>query len=228
MAEVSELKRLAGIRACDFVESGMLVGLGTGSTVRYTILELGKRIKNDGLKIRGVPTSLATESLALELGIPLIELPPDKKLDIIIDGADEFDLGFNLIKGGGGALLREKIVAQRALRMIVVADQSKQVNTLGNFPLPIEVTPFAHECTMNEIKEILDCEVIIRKVDGNKFNTDNDNFILDAHVGPKIENPKEIESKLLQIPGVVQVGLFVNMCDDVVLATKYGIEVLSK
>ena len=108
MAEVSELKRLAGIRACDFVESGMLVGLGTGSTVRYTILELGKRMKNDGLKIKGVPTSLATESLALELGIPLMELPPDKKLDIIIDGADEFDLGFNLIKGGGGALLREK------------------------------------------------------------------------------------------------------------------------
>ena len=228
MAEVSELKRLAGIRACDFVESGMLVGLGTGSTVRYTILELGKRMKNDGLKIKGVPTSLATESLALELGIPLMELPPDKKLDIIIDGADEFDLGFNLIKGGGGALLREKIVAQRALRMIVVADQSKQVNTLGNFPLPIEVTPFAHECTMNEIKEILDCEVIIRKVDDDIFNTDNDNFILDAHVGPKIENPKEIESKLLQIPGVVQVGLFVNMCDDVVLATKDGIEVLSK
>lgn len=228
MAEVSELKRLAGIRACDFVESGMLVGLGTGSTVRYTILELGKRMKNHGLKIKGVPTSLATESLALELGIPLIELPPDKKLDIIIDGADEFDLGFNLIKGGGGALLREKIVAQRALRMIVVADQSKQVNTLGNFPLPIEVTPFAHECTMNEIKEILDCEVIIRKVDGNIFNTDNDNFILDANVGPKIENPKEIESKLLQIPGVVQVGLFVNMCDDVVLATKDGIEVLSR
>ena len=228
MAEVSELKRLAGIRACDFVESGMLVGLGTGSTVRYTILELGKRMKNHGLKIKGVPTSLATESLALELGIPLIELPPDKKLDIIIDGADEFDLGFNLIKGGGGALLREKIVAQRALRMIVVADQSKQVNTLGNFPLPIEVTPFAHECTMNEIKEILDCEVIIRKVDGNIFNTDNDNFILDAHVGPRIENPKEIESKLLQIPGVVQVGLFVNMCDDVVLATKDGIEVLSR
>ena len=228
MAEVSELKRLAGIRACDFVESGMLVGLGTGSTVRYTILELGKRMKNDGLKIKGVPTSLATESLAHEIGIPLIELPPDKKLDIIIDGADEFDLGFNLIKGGGGALLREKIVAQRALRMIVVADQSKQVNTLGSFPLPIEVTPFAHECTMNEIKEILDCEVIIRKVDGNIFNTDNDNFILDAHVGPKIENPKEIESKLLQIPGVVQVGLFVNMCDDVVLATKDGIEVLSR
>ena len=228
MAEVSELKRLAGIRACDFVESGMLVGLGTGSTVRYTILELGKRMKNDGLKIKGVPTSLATESLALELGIPLIELPPDKKLDIIIDGADEFDLGFNLIKGGGGALLREKIVAQRALRMIVVADQSKQVNTLGDFPLPIEVTPFAHECMMSEIKEILDCEVIIRKVDGDIFNTDNDNFILDAHVGPKIDDPKEIESKLLQIPGVVQVGLFVNMCDDVVLATKDGIEVLSK
>ena len=228
MAEVSELKRLAGIRACDFVESGMLVGLGTGSTVRYTILELGKRMKNHGLKIKAVPTSLATESLSLELGIPLIELPPDKKLDIIIDGADEFDLDFNLIKGGGGALLREKIVAQRALRMIVVADQSKQVSTLGNFPLPIEVTPFAHECTMNEIREILDCEVIIRKVDGNIFNTDNDNFILDAHVGPKIENPKEIESKLLQIPGVVQVGLFVDMCDDVVLATKDGIEVLSK
>ena len=228
MAEVSELKRLAGIRACDFVESGMLVGLGTGSTVRYTIMELGKRMKNDGLKIKGVPTSLATESLALELGIPLIDLPPDKKLDIIIDGADEFDLGSNLIKGGGGALLREKIVAQRALRMIVVADQSKQVNTLGNFPLPIEVTPFAHECTMNEIKGILDCEVIIRKVNEKIFNTDNDNFILDAHVGPKIDDPKEIESKLLQIPGVVQVGLFVNMCDDVVLATKDGIEVLSK
>ena len=120
-------------------------------------------------------------------------------MDVIIDGADEFDLGFNLIKGVEVPSLERKLWLQRALRMIVVADQSKQVNTLGNFPLPIEVTPFAHECTMNEIKEILDCRVIIRKVDGNIFNTDNDNFILDAHVGPKIDNPKEIESRLLQI-----------------------------
>jgi len=143
MADVEALKREAGIEACKFVTNGMKVGLGTGSTVKHTVIELGRRMAEEGLEIIGVPTSLATEKLAIEVGIPLVELSQIDGLDIVIDGADEYDPNFQLIKGGGAALLREKIVAQESAGMVVVADDRKRVEKLGAFPLPIEVTPFS-------------------------------------------------------------------------------------
>ena len=155
MADVEELKKNAGIEACKFVKSGMKVGLGTGSTVKYTILELGRRVSEENLQMVGVPTSLATEKLAIEVGIELVDLSEIDGLDIVIDGADEFDENFQLIKGGGAALLREKIVAQQSISMVVVADDRKRVSTLGEFPLPIEITPFSYQSTIKQISKLL-------------------------------------------------------------------------
>ena len=224
MADVEALKKAAGIAACDFVKTGMKVGLGTGSTVKHTVVELGRRMSDEGLDIVGVPTSLATEKLAIEVGIPLVELSDIDGLDIVIDGADEYDPDFQLIKGGGAALLREKIVAQESAAMVVVADDRKKVETLGAFPLPIEITPFSFEATVRSLSRLLDCRVNIRMAGDGPVITDNGNMIADAHCGPTIDDPINCESNVLQIAGVVQVGLFNNMCDAVVLAGKDGIE----
>ncbi len=226
MADVEALKKKAGIEACQFVNSGMKVGLGTGSTVKHTVIELGRRISEEGLEIVGVPTSLATEKLAKEVGIPLVNLSEIDGLDIVIDGADEYDPDFQLIKGGGAALLREKIVAQESSSMVVVADDRKRVNTLGAFPLPIEVTPFSHEATVRALSRLLDCRVNIRMAGDGPVVTDNGNMIADAHTGPKISDPISLESQILLIAGVVQVGLFNNMCDAVVLAGSDGVQTI--
>ena len=181
MDKVEQLKQQAGIAACKYVESGMKVGLGTGSTVKYTVIELGRMISEEGIEIVGVPTSLATQKLAIEVGIPLVELSDCTHLDIVIDGADEFDPQFNLIKGGGAALLREKIVAQESKAMVVVADSRKQVDTLGAFPLPIEITPFSFAATIRQLSRLLDCRVNCRMSGDNPVITDNGNYIADAH-----------------------------------------------
>ena len=225
MDRVELLKQQAGIEACKYVNNGMKVGLGTGSTVKYTVIELGRRIAEEGLEIVGVPTSLATETLATKVGITLVELSDCDHLDIVIDGADEFDTEFNLIKGGGAALLREKIVAQESLSMIVVADERKMVETLGAFPLPIEITPFSHQATIRQLTKLLDCRVNCRMAGDNPVITDNGNYIADAHCGPKITDPVNLEIEILKIAGVVQVGLFNNMCDVVVLAKDSGVEI---
>lgn len=226
--DVEALKEEAGIAACAYVESGMKVGLGTGSTVKYTILELGRRVREEGLEIVGVPTSLATRDLATEVGITLVDLDDLDGLDVVIDGTDEFDPQFQLIKGGGAALLREKVVAQSSVSMVVVADERKQVATLGAFPLPIEVTPFSYNTTKRAIEQSLGCNVSMREKDGTLLTTDNGNFIADAHTGPTLTHPEETERKLLNLAGVVQVGLFNNMCDVVVLASSDGVSVLEK
>jgi ribose 5-phosphate isomerase A len=226
MEDVEALKKEAGIAACKYVKSGMKVGLGTGSTVKYTVLELGRLIKEEGMEIVGVPTSLATERLSREVGIPLVELSEVDYLDIVIDGADEFDPQFQLIKGGGAALLREKIVAQESKSMVIVADERKRVLKLGAFPLPIEITPFAHQSTIRKLTNLLDCRVNCRMSGDNPVITDNGNLIADAHCGPTIENPIDIEASILKIAGVVQVGLFNNMCDVVVLAGSDGVEII--
>ncbi len=224
MVDVEALKKAAGIEACRFVTTGMKVGLGTGSTVKHTVVELGRRMKEEGLEIVGVPTSIATEKLAIEVGIPLVELSDIDGLDIVIDGADEYDPNFQLIKGGGAALLREKIVAQESAAMVVVADDRKRVNVLGAFPLPIEVTPFSHEATVRALSRLLDCRVNIRMAGSGPVITDNGNMIADAHTGPTIADPISCEKDILQIAGVVQVGLFNMMCDAVVLAGSNGVE----
>ena len=217
VSDVEALKRQAGIAACDFVQDGMKIGLGTGSTVRYTVLELGRRMQQEGLAIVGVPTSEATKSLAESLNIPLVPLAEAGVLDLVIDGADEFDSDYNLIKGGGGALTREKIVAQSSNGMVVVADDRKQVEILGEFDLPIEVLPFEWKRTADRVTEICPGNVVRRGGD-DPFISDNGGYILDCSFGSTITNPSELESSLLDIAGVVEVGLFVGICDAVVMA----------
>ena len=226
--DVEALKKEAGISACSYVSSGMKVGLGTGSTVKYTILELGRRVRDEGLDIVGVPTSIATEVLAKQQGITLCELDDLDGLDVVIDGTDEFDPNFHLIKGGGAALLREKVVAQSSSKMVVVADDRKRVDCLGAFPLPIEVTPFSHATTLHAIERVLDCSAAVRQGEEGPLVTDNGNYIVDANTGPTITEPSVTEAQLLHIAGVVQVGLFTEMCDVVILAGLDGVSVLEK
>ncbi len=223
--EKEEMKADAGIAACAFVKDGMTIGIGTGSTVKYTILELGRRIREEGLKVAGIPTSEATEKLSIEQGIPLVNWSECTALDLVIDGADEFDPKLHLIKGGGGALLREKIVAEASGGMVVVADASKQVDTLGNFPLPIEVNRYGWEQTQRRIQAICPGPVIRR---GTDYLTDNGNPILDAQFGPTISDPVEMEVKFRSISGVVEVGLFTNTADVVVLAAPSGCQMIRK
>jgi ribose 5-phosphate isomerase A len=222
VSDVEGLKREAGIAACDFIRSGMKLGLGTGSTVKYTVIEIGRRITEEGLEVVGVPTSEATRILANQVGIPLVSLAETGGLDLVIDGADEFDGNFALIKGGGGALTREKIVAQSSNGMVVVADDRKQVSTLGAFDLPIEILPFEWRRTADRVAEICPGKVSRRGGD-NPFITDNGGYILDCKFGDTINHPSTLETKLLNIAGVVEVGLFVGICDAVILASSGGV-----
>ena len=216
--EVEALKREAGIAACSFVSSGMRLGLGTGSTVRYTVLEIGRRIAEEALEVIGVPTSEATRHLAEGLGIPLLSLEEAGELDLTIDGADEFDPNFQLIKGGGGALTREKRVAAASRAMVVVADDSKQVPCLGEFDLPLEVGTDDWERGRDELDTICPGPVSLRGGQ-TPYLTDNGGYILDCEFGPTIFEPDQLEQLILSVEGVVEVGLFVGMCDAVVMAT---------
>lgn len=219
-------KKLTGEKAADFITDGMMIGLGTGSTAYYAIKKVGEMVRN-GLNVKAVPTSKETADLAAEEGIELIELSAVEKLDITIDGADEVDPDFNLIKGGGGALLREKIVAAATERLIIIVDESKLVNKLGDFLLPVEVTPFNWEYTQKMINK-MGATSEIRKKDGEIFVTDNDNYILDCDFG-KIENPEKLTIDLNTIPGVVENGIFANMAEIVVVGYNDGkIEVMYK
>ncbi len=216
------LKQMAGEKAAEYVKDGMVVGLGTGSTVYYTIVKLGEMVK-DGLEIMGIPTSLETERIAKEVGITLTTLEEHPVIDLTIDGADEIDPNMNLIKGGGGALLREKIVAFASKREIIVADERKLVNSLGErFYLPVEVIPFSEAVVTRRLKEMgLNPETRVKE--GNRFITDNGNIIIDCHTGP-IENPVELEKELNMMPGVVENGLFIGLADMAIVATQNGIK----
>ncbi|MCU9612376.1 ribose-5-phosphate isomerase RpiA [Caldibacillus lycopersici] len=210
-------KQLVGEKAVEYVRDGMIVGLGTGSTAYYAIQKLGQLVQA-GLSIKGVPTSVQTENLAKELKIPLTTFTEVDYLDIAIDGADEVDQQQNLIKGGGGALLREKIIARAAKQFIVIADSSKMVNTLGTFPLPVEVTQFGHKVTKSHI-EALGGKATLRQMDGEIFISDNGNYIYDVKF-ENIMDAKELEQALNLIPGVVENGLFVHMADKVITVDK--------
>ena len=205
-------KAQAAAKAIEFVEDGMLLGLGTGSTAAHFVRQLGEKVKN-GLKVKGVPTSIATQKLAQEVGVPLINIEDVTTLDMVVDGADEADGNLNLIKGGGAALLREKVIAHASKQMVVIADGSKLVETLGKFPLPIEIIQFATSITIHEIINCLkDCgvkglEVAIRKKDYANLVTDNGNFILDCQC-IAIPNPAKLCIELNKIPGVVENGIF--------------------
>ena len=223
MDNLEALKESAARAAVEYVKDGYVVGLGTGSTARYVVLALGELVKA-GLKIKGVPTSLGTAELARQQGIPLIDQDNAWIIDVAIDGADQVDPGFNLIKGGGGALLKEKIVAASAKQFIVLVDQTKRVPVLGgSFPLPIEVIPFGWGSTAREIKVLTKSPVVLRERDGLPFKTEAGHVILDVHL-PRIDNPRELEIALNQIPGVVETGLFVGRTDLLIVGTANGVE----
>ncbi len=225
LSPVEKAKFIAAKRAVEFVEDGMRVGLGTGSTAAWMVRCLSEMVREDDLKITGVPTSTRTAELAQSLGIKVVSLDDAKWLDITIDGADEFDNNLNLIKGGGGALLQEKIVAAASDRMIVITDASKEVSNLGAFPLPVEVIPFGWNTTKALIEEllinldVLGRDVTMRMNGDQPFVTDEGNYILDLHL-KRIGNPQQLTMVLNQIPGVVENGLFMDICDVVILG--YG------
>jgi ribose 5-phosphate isomerase A len=210
----------------------MRLGLGTGSTARHLVDLLGERVAQ-GLEIVGVPTSERTRAQAEALKIPLSTLDETPELDVAIDGADEVDSKLRLIKGGGGALLREKIVAAAAKRMIVIADESKRVDPLGRFPLPIEVVPFGLGATQRHIAEVAETSgcrgaIALRKgSDGSNFVTDGGHFILDCHFGA-IAAPEALAQALEGVPGVVEHGLFINFATAAILAGPNGISVLGQ
>ena len=225
LSPIDKAKFVAAKRAADYVQSGMRVGLGTGSTAAWLVRCLGEKVREEGLRFRGVPTSTRTAELAREVGIEVISLDEAGWLDLTIDGADELDSELNLIKGGGGALLQEKIVATTSDEMIVIADAAKHVETLGAFPLPVEVIPFGWTASQALLEEALvTMDVLGRKttlrMNGERpYITDEGNYILDLHLS-RIGNARQLAMLVNQIPGVVENGLFIDICDRVIIG--YG------
>jgi len=209
-------KEAAARASLPFVQDGNIVGLGTGSTAAHAVRLLGDRVRA-GLKIRGIPTSTETKALALAVGIPLTTLDEFQQVDVTIDGTDEFDPQLNLIKGGGGALLREKIIASASKQLVIIADSSKQVAVLGKFPLSVEVIPFAESLLAKKIAA-LGAKVQRRQsADGKPFITDEGHHILDCHFG-QINDPPALARILSDMPGIVEHGLFIGMASVVLIA----------
>jgi ribose 5-phosphate isomerase A len=225
-------KRAAAAAALELVRPGMKLGLGTGSTAAYFVELLGEKVKA-GLDIVGVPTSEATRGLAKHAGIPLVTLEEEPELDMTVDGADEIDSSLRLIKGGGAALLREKIVANASKRMIVIADSGKKVGTLGAFPLPIEVIQFGLESTKRAVMRAVEragCrgEIKLRlRPDGHALVTDSGHFILDASLG-RIPDPEALADGLAAVPGVVEHGLFIGLASEAFIAGPAGVEHIAR
>ncbi|HEX7880136.1 MAG TPA: ribose-5-phosphate isomerase RpiA [Candidatus Eisenbacteria bacterium] len=223
----NELKRQAALLGIESVKDGMVVGLGTGSTAEWAVRLLGERVKQ-GLSIQGVPTSDATAKLAQEVGIPLVDFESIWGIDLTLDGADEVDPDLNLVKGGGGALLREKIVAAASKELIVLVDPSKLVPRLGeHFPLPVEVTPFGWQQTARHLAAV-GCQPKRRTTGSRPCTTDNGNHILDCRFPGGIENPGRTESAIDRIPGVVETGLFVRMTRCVIVGYPDGARAMRK
>jgi len=219
-------KQITGEKAAEYVKDGMIIGLGTGSTAYYAVKKIGEMVRS-GLKVKAVPTSRETAELAEAEEIELIELAEVDKLDLTIDGADEVDKDFNLTKGGGGALLREKIVASATDKLIIIVDESKLVEKLGEFPLAVEITPFSWQYTKKMVDKFY-CSSQIRKNDGQIYVTDNGNYIIDCDFGV-IENPLKLTEELNKIPGVVENGIFAEMAEIVIVGFKSGeVKVLTK
>lgn len=224
---IDKAKFVAAKRAAEFVEDGMKLGLGTGSTAAWMVRCLAERVRDEGLRVQGVPTSRRTAELAASLGIQVRSLDEVKWLDLTIDGADEFDPNLNLIKGGGAALLQEKIVATASDQMIVIADAAKEVAQLGAFALPVEVIPFGWQTTKALIEEtlvsmdVLGRDVTLRLNGDRPLVTDEANHILDLHL-TRIGNPRQLALVLNQIPGVVENGLFIDICDIVIIGHADG------
>lgn len=223
-SDLDSLKKAAALKAVEFVRDGMVVGLGTGSTAKHLVIALGEKVRA-GMTLRGVATSHETASLAAQSGITLIDTDNRWEIDVAIDGADQVDPAFNLIKGGGGALLKEKIVAASARRFIVMVDQTKLVPVLGgSFPLPIEIIPFGWGSTARHIEQVTKSPVVLRKRNGAPYRTEAGNLIVDVHLD-RIDRPQELETLLNLIPGVVETGLFVGRTDILIVGTTEGVQV---
>jgi ribose 5-phosphate isomerase A len=213
---IAQEKEAAARASLQFVHDGQVVGIGTGSTAAYMIQGLGERVQA-GLKIVGIPTSERTRQMAQDLGIPLTTLDENPQIDVTIDGADEFDPQLNLIKGGGGAMLREKIVASVSKQLVIVADAGKQVTMLGKFPVPVEVIRFAQTVLARRIAALGAGVKLRQGADGKPYLTDEGNHILDCHFG-RIPDPRSLARSLSDMPGVVEHGLFVGMATAVLVA----------
>ncbi|MCK4445322.1 MAG: ribose-5-phosphate isomerase RpiA [Thermoplasmata archaeon] len=220
------LKKMAGEKAADCVQNGMALGLGTGSTVRYFVERLGELV-GEGLDVVGVPTSKRTEDLARQVGVPLTTLEETPTLDLAIDGADEVDPDLNLVKGMGGALLREKIVASSCREFMVIADESKIVDKLGTkSPLPVEITQFGWTSVKEWIAK-LGCVPELRMVEGRPYLTDNQNYLLECEFNG-IEDPFDLDEKLHRLPGVVETGLFLDLTCRAIIGKESGVEEIEK
>jgi ribose 5-phosphate isomerase A len=225
-------KRAAAVRAADFVRTGMRLGLGTGSTARHFVDLIGERVRA-GLDVIAVPTSEATRVQAEQCGIRLTTLDETPELDLTVDGADEIGPDLSLIKGGGGALLREKIVAAASARMIVIADDSKWVDALGRFPLPVEVTPFGYGATLRAVQKAIGavqpCGPLTLRPgkDGHAFVTDGGHWIIDAALG-RIDDPRALAHALSGVPGVMEHGLFVGLAQTVILGGPDGVRIIER
>lgn len=222
----THLKQQAAERAVELIESGMVVGLGSGSTAIWAVRAIGQRLANGQLRdIRGIPTSVVTETEARQLGIPLVTLEECPVIDVTIDGADEVDPQFNLIKGGGGALLREKIVAQASKREIIIVDESKLVEKLGTkWAVPVEVIPFGWHSQYDYLMS-LGAQVILRRSGDEVFKTDQGNLILDCQFG-LIDEPISLGARIKSRAGIVEHGLFLGLATDVIVASQHGIRSL--
>jgi len=216
-------KQMAGFKAAEMIQDGMTVGLGTGSTARYLIEETGRRVRR-GLKIRAVATSGSTERLARRQGIPLISIDEAENIDLTIDGVDEIDPDFNAIKGGGGALFREKIVACLSDRVVWIMDSGKPVQSLGKFPLPAEILRYGHGQVLRRL-EALCLRPALRMDGGEPFLTDNGNYIADLHIGAPMDIPA-VSAKLRGVVGVLETGLFLNLCDLIIIGKGDAAQVL--
>jgi len=223
MRDLDRPKQQAAERALDLICDGQVIGLGTGSTAKFAIEGLGRRVR-EGLSVKGVPTSVATERLARELAIPLVDLNRAGVIDVTLDGADEVDPDFNMIKGGGGALTREKLVALASVKRVILVDESKLVSKLGQSRLlPIEVLPFAWTLAARLLTG-LGCVASLREHDGVPFVTDNGNHILDCAFGP-IEDAATLEKRIKLLPGVIECGLFIGIADTLVIGFDDRVEV---
>lgn len=218
-------KKTAAEKATEFIESGMTIGLGTGSTVFYALNKIGEMVSN-GLKITAVSSSEATSNLAKSLNIKIISINDIKEIDLTIDGADEVDNNFDGIKGGGGALLFEKIVAISSRKNIWIVDSKKLVNKLGKYPLPVEVIPFGSNKVFEKLIS-MNLNPVIRKKNDDIYFTDSGNYILDLHIN-EIHNPVKLNSDLKLITGVVETGLFLNIADTVIIGKGNTVDILNK
>ena len=222
-------KELAARRAVEYVVDGMVVGLGTGSTADFAIRALGERARSEGLEIRCVPTSLASARLGEQVGLDIRSLEDNPAVDLTIDGADEFDPRLDLIKGLGGALLREKIVAGASAREVIIVDASKRVERLGTrSPLPVEVVPFAWTLSRMRLMELGPGVELRRDREGRPFVTDNGNYILDCRFPEGLADPADVERRIDGIPGVVENGLFIGIADTVVVGDRGRCRVLQR